>query len=106
MTTGMLTTLALGPATVLSRNGRQLTIEREGIACTAELAMPCLPNAGDVVLVAGQQPQAWVIGIIDARHTVWELPGDLAIRSAGSIDLSAAAGLRLRAAEVAVAGDH
>jgi hypothetical protein len=106
MTTSTLTTFALGPATVRSRNGRQLTIEREGIECTAELAMPWLPNAGDVVLVAGQQPQAWVIGIIDARHTVWELPGDLAIRSAGSIDLTAAAGLRLRAAEVAVAGER
>jgi hypothetical protein len=106
MTTSTLTTLPLGRATVRSRHGRLLTIEREGVECTAELAIPWLPNAGDVVLVAGQHPQAWVIGIIDARHTVWELPGDLAIRAAGSIDLSAATGLRLRAAEVALAGDR
>jgi hypothetical protein len=106
MTISTLTTLPLGPATVRSRAGRQLTIMRDGIECTAELAIPWLPEAGDVVLVAGLEPQLWAIGIIESRHTVWELPGDLAIRSAGSIDLSAAAGLRLRAAEVAVAGER
>lgn len=106
MTTSILTSLPLSPATVLSRNGRQLTIERDGSESIAELAIPWLPEAGDVVLVAGQQPQAWVIGIIESRHTVWELPGDLTVRSAGSIDLSATAGLRLRAAEVALTGDR
>jgi hypothetical protein len=100
------TAFALGPATVLSRAGRRLRVEREGAVVEAGLAIPCLPGPGDVVLVAGHEGAAWVIGVIEGRHTVWEVAGDVVIRSAGSIDLTAAAGLRLRGAEVAVAGEQ
>lgn len=98
--------LALGPAIVRSRDGRRLRVERDGVLYEAELAIPCLPGIDDVVLVAGQEDRAWVIGVIAGRNTVWEVAGDVVIRSGGSIDLSAAAGVRVRGADVAVTGER
>jgi hypothetical protein len=98
--------LALGPATVRGRDGRRLRVERDGVLYEAGLAIPCLPGIGDVVLVAGQDDSAWVIGVIEGRHTVWEVAGDVVIRSAGSIDLSAASGVRVRGTDVALTGER
>lgn len=98
--------LALGPAIVRSRDGRRLRVERDGMLYEAELAIPCLPGVDDVVLVAGQEDRAWVIGVITGRNTVWEVAGDVVIRSGGSIDLSAAAGVRVRGSDVAVTGER
>lgn len=98
--------LALGPALVRSRDGRRLRVERDGVLYEAELAIPCLPGVGDTVLVAGQDDRAWVIGVIDGRNTVWEVAGDVVIRSGGSIELSAAAGVRVRGTDVAVTGER
>jgi hypothetical protein len=98
--------LSLGPALVRGRVGRRVSIERDGQVYEADLAIPHLPGPGDVVLAVGEVGNAWVIGIITSHNTVWEVTGDVVIRSTGSIDFTAAKGLTLRAADVGLTGER
>ena len=104
------TETALGPATVTETEGRPdyVRVEREegeSVWARLALAVPYQPVVGDEVLVAGAEPErTYVIGLLRGTgKTTLRVSGDLALEAPnGSIDLSAARGVRVGAPEISL----
>jgi hypothetical protein len=102
-------TTFLGPASVLKAEGKRFQIDVGAHYCWAQsaLAMPYVPAVGDVVLAIGQDDQWYVVGVLSGRGTTTlSVPGDLRIRAPrGTIELSAARGIRMKSPSVKIMAD-
>lgn len=105
------TGLYLGPATVSRAVGKRIQLRRPDQAteewAEAALAFPYQPVAGDVVLVAAQEPRVYVIGVLQGRGpSVLSFPGDVTLSApSGSIHLDAGTAVTTTAPTVELRAD-
>jgi len=99
-------TTFFGPARVLESAGGRVRLALQGQEAWALLALayPYRPERGDIVLAAGQDETYWVIGVVSGTGvTSFVAPGSISFSApAGSIELSAGHGVRIKAPEVEV----
>ncbi len=104
------TTTTLGPAIVRGGEGPHLRVTLAGRETWAELALalPYRPEAGDRVLVIGQEGRHYVIGVLQASGPArWSFPGDVEIAAPqGTLTVSAGRGVTVKGPRVTLRGER
>jgi hypothetical protein len=101
----MLQDTKLGPGVVQTATATGMTVLLDGIevAATSAMALPYVPQPGDVVLVIGQH-EHYVIGLIKAQgDCTLRFPANVHVHARGGIQLTSGERVEMQAPEVKVA---